>query len=477
MMGQTSLSIHFGRGQPPSTDLRDYLADSDRWILGEWVVDTPGLGAGSPFKPEWVAHMQINRFARETCYGFYLEASDRLLEAWDRYNNPDAPADGSERGGVSLRLQTQLVGRAGDVQERNALQAAHKITFGVSRQLGPVNRSLFATSASPALNLIFDFSKLKNSSSFSLIGVPGGEPPFFIGGGEMLVSITNGNQSVVLPCGDFSVDEVSYRPPPPTLPEWRLQEEDGLILYPDLADATRFTASLERPDGSVIQKHINHRALNPGELTVQLPSIGYYGIDVIDHAPQAGTYRFYLDFSPSFSGQYSLRRGSDWNKTILYPAGELHVISADIGNGRPSTGTHLASFDAWDPNDMAATLLDRHHVVREQQANPALWWFIITWPAGGRVRLRNPWPFSVTLDQIWLTINYLFPARGSYLLGFAEPKQAIAPGTSVDIPLSQGYFIINGNGPRPPDSQLVSNMVISYSLNGGKGSGYAEVTI
>jgi hypothetical protein len=476
MMGPTSLSIHFGRGQPPSTDLRDYLADGDRWILGEWVVDTPGLGAGSPFKPEWVAHMQTNKFARETCYGFYLEASDRMLEAWERYNNPEAPAGGSDRGGVSLRLQTQLVGRAGDVQDRNALQAAHKITFGVSRQLGPVNRSLFATSVSPALNLIFDFSKLKNSSSFSLFGAAG-EPPLFISRGEMLVSITNGNQSVVLPCGNFSVDEVSYRPPPPTLPEWRLQDEDGLILYPELADATRFTASLERPDGSVIQKHVSHQSLIPGELTVQLSSIGPYGIDVIDRAPQAGTYRFYLDFSPSFSGPYSLRRGSDWNKTILYPAGELHVTSADIGNGRPSTGTHLVAFDVWDPNDMAVTLLDRHYVSRTQQAGPALWWFSIQWPAGGRVRLRNPWPFSVTLDRVVLTVNYLFPGQSSYLLGAAEPKQAIAPGTSVDIPLSQGYFVIYGHGPLPPDSQLVSNMVISYSLNGGMGSGFAEVTI
>ncbi|PZR44827.1 MAG: hypothetical protein DI537_61205, partial [Stutzerimonas stutzeri] len=131
-MASSALSLHFGRGEPPSRDLRDYLAEDDKWILGEWVADDEVLGYGIPYKPEWAEHFQNNYMADQARYGLFLSTKHRMENAWERYNNPDQPAETPASTGLNLRLSTAMPSLESDgIGQETRLQTALRLTFGV----------------------------------------------------------------------------------------------------------------------------------------------------------------------------------------------------------------------------------------------------------------------------------------------------------------------------------------------------------
>ncbi len=478
-MASSALSLHFGRGEPPSRDLRDYLAEDDKWILGEWVADDEVLGYGIPYKPEWTEHFQNNYMAGQACYGFFLSAENRMAEAWERYNNPDQPAETPASTGINLRLSTAMPSlESGGAGQETRLQTALRLTFGVPSTLGKVSRSLFATAAEAEINLVLDFSKLQGAS-FTM-KAPWYSPLFlgaFRGWGGVMIA--NSKDRLILNCGSFDIGTVTYREPPPTLPSWRLKDDGNLTVLPDGLDVSKFTMTLERPDGTCIQDHQQKRVFKAGELKAELwAELGNYGLGIIDTAPMGGTYRVYIDFQAAFFGHYALYQGRDYTYThrILNKAGALKIQSTEIGNGRPVNDRHLAKFEVYDEQDMEVQALDKHKTYSSQFENGG-WNLTVYWPEGGRIRLRNPWPIAVTLEKISLWVYYKMDRDDRYLMGDVTEKKTLSPGESVDIPLPmrQAHFV-SLVGVLPPESQVISRWTVTYYISDGSGgSGEKEV--
>ncbi len=474
-MASSALSLHFGRGEPPSRDLRDYLAEDDKWILGEWVADDENMSYwDAPPKPEWVEHFQNNYMADRARYRFVADAGDRMAEAWRRYENPDQPAETPASTGINLRLYTAMLSlESGGIGQEARLQTALRLTFGVPSSLGKVSRSLFATAAQAEINLIFDFSKLQGAS-FSLRAPS--HSPLFLGSfryhGDVLIA--NNQFGLVLNCGNFDAGTVTYREPPATLPSWRLEEDGDLTVRPEGVDASKFTLTVERPDGRCIQDHVRWNVFTAGELKPELMiGAGPDSLGVIDTDPMAGTYRVYLDFQAGYSGSYAMYQGHDYTTyahRILNKAGALEIQSASIGNGRPVNGRHLVQFEVYDDQDMAVQALAKHQTYSSQDDNGE-WSLVAVWPEGGKIRFRNPWPFAVTLAGFSLRAYYQLPLAGERIVSSSSEKTTLQPGEDVDIPLPEGRLNLRGAGALPSESQVISRWTVTYVISDGSGGG------
>lgn len=162
-MGRTSISLHFGRGEPPSGVPLDYVAEDDAWMIGA-VLDEATL-MGPPIRlppwwrggsvldfvlPEWQDHVRYNSIAILHVW----RALSRLLAsysaAWAQYYGSNAPGEEAETAPrlglrLSTRIKTGLLRAQGARSGRAGVSL--RVRFGPRGDLGKVSSNFFVSSA------------------------------------------------------------------------------------------------------------------------------------------------------------------------------------------------------------------------------------------------------------------------------------------------------------------------------------------
>lgn len=157
-MGRTSISLHFGRGEPPSSIPLDYMAEDDAWMLGtvldEDLLRNPPQWPGGPgldfVTPEWMEHVRCNTIA----FVHVMRALDRAKSgyqaAWARYWGSDTPGESADpEPHLGLRLIVRL--KSGRLRAQGTRSASNgvsmRLRFGPRGDLGKVSRNFFISSA------------------------------------------------------------------------------------------------------------------------------------------------------------------------------------------------------------------------------------------------------------------------------------------------------------------------------------------
>ena len=123
---RTTLSIHIGRGEPPSAYWQDFIAADDAWMAGVFLPDRHGVGGGEhrQYSPQanpqallgaglplvYAEHLLASPFAFSVTAEVARRAQEDWLAAWARYN------DGTTRtpsGDPRLGLRLATVGLPG----------------------------------------------------------------------------------------------------------------------------------------------------------------------------------------------------------------------------------------------------------------------------------------------------------------------------------------------------------------------------
>jgi hypothetical protein len=247
-MERTSISLHFGRGEPPSEDLRDYISADDRWVLGGWVTDDPLLLV----LPAWRAHIDSNAIADNFLSTLLTRANDSRSAAWRRYYGDDqqhGEDDHAPRFG--LVLSTRGIKSRNSSSQRGT-GVSLRIAFGADRTLGKVNKNLFISELFFSLTPIRSAERLelghelateldlKNyKQDFGTVDLaPTGSGLFVFGSG-------------LFPVFKVGIRRVSFSAPPSTLAVSRLEERLHAVYGRfNERPAIRFVTHLEAPDGT-----------------------------------------------------------------------------------------------------------------------------------------------------------------------------------------------------------------------------------
>lgn len=169
-MARSTLSIHIGRGEPPSVYWQDFIPADDAWMEGVFLPDRHGVGGGENRQYHPVAtrqalgwaglplvytdHLLASPFAFTVSAEVARRAQEDWLAAWARYRDctSDTPSGDPRLG---LRLSAAGVSGGGSQSrkaERRGVAAAQlSLRFGGSssrenlpHQLSPVCLELFA---------------------------------------------------------------------------------------------------------------------------------------------------------------------------------------------------------------------------------------------------------------------------------------------------------------------------------------------
>lgn len=327
-MERTSISLHFGRGEPPSNDLRDYMSEDDRWVLGGWVTDDPsfdehwvstGWLVSDPWKPVlpgWRDHIGRNAIAYNFLETLFSRANDSRNSAWWRYYGDDQGRDEENQGPrLGLLLSTRGIKSRNSSSQRGA-GVSLRIAFGASRTLGKVNKNLLISALYFSLTPVStaDRNRLGDQVVAKLGGKEYTQPENRID----LVPGTGSSLGIFLsnsfPAIRAVISKAEFAAPPPTLATDRLEGRLHL-LYGRLKNPMEVLATIhmEAPDGTY---QWESRPLTAGGNL--RPGIINVGIDVPVLVPlfdrcaeepalySSFDYRFFVSMAVSKVGDYCI---------------------------------------------------------------------------------------------------------------------------------------------------------------------------
>lgn len=273
-MGRTSISLHFGRGEPPSNDLRDYVSADDRWVLGGWIHDEPSMQ--TPL-PEWDVHIKNNAIANKFITELRQRAIASRAAAYQRYYEPDEPVVSTPAPEFRPVLVTRIRGiNSRRASERQALVCPLYVLFGANRALGKVNKNLFIS------ELFFSLTPIRSAERIELgyqLDVEFSQANYQHVAGAVELPPKKSEWINVAGTGSFptfkvGIRKVSFALPPATLEAGRLEERLHKVFGRFNGDAAvRFVTHIETPDGEYqwVQKVVGGlRELRPGILGVNV---------------------------------------------------------------------------------------------------------------------------------------------------------------------------------------------------------------
>lgn len=398
-VSQTALSVRFGRGKPPSSDLRDYLSEDDKWMLGVFLFDDPTLRPWIE-SPEWGAHLNKNSLAMNTVTRVWDSAIDSQNSAWERYWNPGMP-DRREPQGPQFRPQLAVHGvtSGGSSVDEKTLADRVTISFGAPRDLGQVNALLFATGAAVVANWHRSFaaSPVQPGLSFSFRYEVAGKAhaPIFTQS-PMMWGTLGLTLSESLNLGDLE-PQVIYRDPPATLAKSRLRKDRPVSLFPVNPPIIGSLVSwLEYPDGTYArhEEPVYHTAWDGDGYTRKETGMGLINLAPGDFLPPGG-YRAYVDFWADKSITFNLLSGGS---TVIYAGAGLGSMNArDLS--RPASRVPVAEVEVYDLEAMSVSFSRRPELVPDP-TNGDFGRLLFT---GARANVFNPFP--VPLQKVTVVVS------------------------------------------------------------------------
>lgn len=263
-MGRASISLHFGRGVPPSGRPLDYMAEDDAWMLGtvldEDVLADPPQWPVAPVldfvTPEWVEHVRCNTIAAVHVMRALDRANSRYQSAWSRYYGSDAPGEGAAtepRLGLILSAQLKAGVVRGGGRRSNRAGVSLRFRFGPRGDLGKVSRNFFVSGAACSI-LTYDTPATraahpKLGSKAWRADARYGDMNYWEYKVEADLSYVCRPNSVAIDIGgmpmlDASIKDVQRVQPPATLSAQRI-EDKPLYLTPGYEQFGRLRISVE----------------------------------------------------------------------------------------------------------------------------------------------------------------------------------------------------------------------------------------
>lgn len=428
-----SLSIHFGRGEPPSNDLRDYVGESDKWMIGSFFVDGPAgiYPANESYDGSdptgWRGHLIANNLAAEAVRRVWESINEALRRAWERYLNPGMPepSDTQPRLGINFVIQGGGNGKIG--RDAAQLTAALNVQFGERGSLGTVSRSLFATGASASMTWIRSLlPAMQPGTAYKvLVGTSQSREPFGTyrfyssyshGEGDVFLDISGG-----LHHGELKLLHAEYRDAPPALAANRLEESDNLSVKPWLINGSgELVLWVSYPD-LTYKKSIWQAGgfdSQPTELKIgSMPSF-------------PGEYRVYLDHRPPRQFPYRL---FDGGRDVVEGGIAQEVQAYD--DSKPMSGVPIGEFTICNFDDLGLALGSKLPKIIPGELGES-YSYTLSWE-GGEVRVDSPFPipFTVTRVQVLLIVEFSDGRQLEAAYWEETVGQLVRPGASLSIPL------------------------------------------
>lgn len=382
-----SLSIRFGRGKAPSSDLRHYLSEDDKWMLGSFLfddqsmlmtIDQPG------YATKWWGYPDSNRFALGYVGARRFSAVKAMESAWSRYLNPgEKEVQEPEEPEFRLQLATQGIQGRHESAGNVANGVTITISFGAARDLSQVDALVFASSVKiqASWHRSFFSSPIQPGLSFEVQGFihRGGERinpwPAFAQDVRQFDLVSNQR----LRLGDFDWG-ITYRPTPDSLARSRVRKGAKASLKPVFSAPDHYgllVAWVEAPDGAYYRResHVS-RGSNPnGSDQLKWENNGFdgfsygYNVERLGEVKAdrlraelsaclpgeqllPGRYRVYLDFWPDRPLEFSMLNGDSYVYVNAVGVGSINARDTS----RPASRVPVAEFDVLDLGNVSVSI-------------------------------------------------------------------------------------------------------------------------
>lgn len=410
-MGRASISLHFGRGEPPSDDLIDYVGEDDAWLFDEVVnpLVFELLNLFIPlgmfialFKDPWGAVASNNIVLCDKVVALRYSCIDRRDSAWENYWSMGAAATQPDMGPrFSLRLATRLVnGRAArQAAQRNAgPRCGLRILFGPRRDLAKVSSNLFVTGAAFGMRFIKSASERAEQMETPVTAVvsdggpghvgPGYNPPALSLGGSVYIDdwvyVNYGNK---VPLIWLSLLELTYAEPPASLSPSRIEARTPQFMH----SWSGIWTHLEWHELNHSNNYLHFPepiSISPGEGRMLALAPWGGGNDIYYAADGKHERASLIVEQPSAPLHFYIHeRGAAANYSWFHPGPIVTLNTLSVGDGRASDQPdfYWTSFRIRDVVELVAKGKNEPVKFDPKTGEPIRW--NLTWP---RLRISNP---------------------------------------------------------------------------------------